>query len=78
MAITGDQVRMGRAAAKLTTRELAARADIDKATIVRVEGGAKGSRRIMRNLQAALEAAGVEFTEPVEGVCGSGVRFNGA
>jgi transcriptional regulator with XRE-family HTH domain len=75
MAITGDQARMARAAVKLTVRELSVRADIDKTTIIRIEGGAQSTARIMRKLQTALEAEGIEFTQPVEGVCGSGVRF---
>jgi transcriptional regulator with XRE-family HTH domain len=39
MSITGDQLRMARAALKLTLRELEVMAEIDKSTIVRIENG---------------------------------------
>lgn len=75
MAITGDQLRMARAALKLTVREMAERTGIDKSTIIRAEAGGKAYYQTVLKLQAALETAGVEFLDPVEGVRGRGVAF---
>ena len=39
MAITGDQLRMARAALRLTSREVAKITGVDKGTIIRAEFG---------------------------------------
>src|ERR1700686_1490953 len=62
--ISGAQIRMARAAAKLGLRALAAEARVSPNTITRVEAdGAEGSSNAstVAALQRALEARGVEF-----------------
>jgi DNA-binding XRE family transcriptional regulator len=60
--ITGDQIRMGRAALHITVRELAKRAKVTAMTVTRLENGHSGGyAETMRKIQNALEAAGVEF-----------------
>ena len=71
--ITGDQIRMARAALKITVRELADMTGVTKNTIVRTEAGGKVFYQTMLRMQAALEAAGVKFVEPAEGEHGPGV-----
>lgn len=58
------QLRMARSALKIGVRDLAEMANVTTATITRYEnerGGLNASTR--DKLQAALEAAGVEFIE---------------
>ncbi len=60
--ITGDHIRMGRAALKITVRELAAMAEVTAMTITRIENGHSGGyAETLRKIEHALEAAGVEF-----------------
>ena len=73
MAITGDQLRMARAALKLSIQEVSRRTGIDKSTIVRAEAGGNTYYQTMIKLQSLLEAEGVEFIDPVEGQRGAGV-----
>jgi transcriptional regulator with XRE-family HTH domain len=73
--ITGDQLRMARAALRLTVKDTAELAGIDKGTIVRIEAGEKAYRLTLLRLQEVLEARGVLFLEQEEGVSGRGVRF---
>jgi len=75
MVITGDQIRMARAALRLTVREVAELTGIDKSTIIRAEAGGKVFYQTMTKLQAALEAEGVEFIEAIEGKRGPGVAL---
>jgi len=75
MAITGDQLRMARAALKLSIQEVSRRTGIDKSTIVRAEAGGNTYYQTMIKLQALLEAEGVEFIDPVEGQRGAGVAL---
>ena len=75
MAITGDQLRMARAALKMTIREVSELTGIDKSTIVRTEAGGKAYYQTISTLQALFEKAGIEFLDPVEGVRGPGVCF---
>jgi transcriptional regulator with XRE-family HTH domain len=56
------QLRMARAAVGWGVRELAERAGITANTVTRIENGADAKQSTMDRLQAALEAAGVEFT----------------
>src|SRR5258706_4770834 len=74
MSISGDQVRMARAALKLTLRELEQMAEIDKSTIVRIENGGNAYALTLKQLRGVLETAGVEFLDPVEGISGAGGR----
>ena len=75
MAITGDQLRMARAALKMTIREVSELTGIDKSTIVRTEAGGKAYYQTISTLQALFEKAGIEFLDPIEGVRGEGVAF---
>jgi len=61
--ITGDQIRMARAALRLGVRELGKLAKVSPMTISRLENGQSGglAETIMK-IQRALETAGVEFT----------------
>jgi transcriptional regulator with XRE-family HTH domain len=56
------QCRMARAALQLGVRELAAKAKVSPATIVRFEASEELRERTVDAIRAALEAAGVEFT----------------
>jgi len=56
------QCRMGRAALELGIRDLAQAAGISPETIVRFEHGERLRPRTVEAIRAALEAAGVEFT----------------
>ena len=57
------QCRMARAALKLGVRELAEMAKVSPATVVRFEASGAGVLdRTVDAIRAALEAAGVEFT----------------
>ncbi|MEO0682487.1 MAG: helix-turn-helix transcriptional regulator [Pseudomonadota bacterium] len=67
------QLRMARAALKLSVRELAAICDVSHNTISRIENGADARISTMNALQAALEAAGAVFIPENGG--GAGVRL---
>lgn len=56
------QCRMARAALQLGVRELAVKAKVSPATIVRFEASGELRERTIDAIRAALEAAGVEFT----------------
>ncbi len=72
--ITGDQIRMARAALKLGVRDLAQLAEVAPMTISRLENGHSGGLAdTLRKVQTALENAGVIFV-PENGE-GAGVRF---
>ncbi len=73
---TPDQIRAARAMLRWSARELAARSSVHLTTIQRMEGRRgvlRGHIATLQKVQAALEAAGVEFTEPKRG--GPGVRL---
>jgi transcriptional regulator with XRE-family HTH domain len=57
------QCRMARAALQLGVRELAKMAKVSPATIVRFEASGELKERTVDAIRAALEAAGVEFTD---------------
>jgi transcriptional regulator with XRE-family HTH domain len=73
MAITGDQIRMARAALKLGVRDLAKLAEVSPNTVTRLEAGYPANSATLRVIQSALEAAGVEFIPENGG--GAGVRL---
>jgi transcriptional regulator with XRE-family HTH domain len=56
------QCRMARAALQLGVRELAVKAKVSPATIVRFEASGELRERTVDAIRAALEGAGVEFT----------------
>jgi transcriptional regulator with XRE-family HTH domain len=56
------QLRMARAAVGWGVRELAKKAGVTANTVTRIENGADAKQSTMDQLQHALEAAGVEFT----------------
>ncbi len=60
--LDATQCRMARAALQLGVRELSAKAEVSPTTITRFERGEVLHRRTVQAIQAALEAAGVEFT----------------
>jgi len=73
MVTTPDQIRAARALLRWSARELAARAAVHLTTIQRMEnrrGVLRGRIATLQKVQAALEAAGVEFTEPRRGAPG--------
>ncbi len=77
MSISMQQIRAARALLGWSQAELAASAQIGRATIAAFESGATASMqpRLMRDVVDALKRAGIEFLDPVEGVGGEGVRF---
>jgi transcriptional regulator with XRE-family HTH domain len=64
---------MARAALGLGVRELAAAAGVSPDTIARIERGDEVRPRRLGRVQAALEAAGIEFIS--ENGSGAGVRL---
>lgn len=71
--ITHTQCKMARAAAGLSVRELADAAGVGLNTVSRFENGKDTLSSTVQKLQAALEAAGVEFIPENGG--GAGVRL---
>lgn len=72
--LSGDQLRMARAALRLTVKDVAEMAGIDKGTIVRIEAGERAYRLTLEKLRTVLEAQGLEFLDAGE-AAGDGVRF---
>ena len=60
--ITGSQARMARAGLRMGVREVAAAAKVSPATLSRVEADQPANASTLAAIRAALEAAGVEFT----------------
>lgn len=62
--VTCAQIRAARSLLGLSQPEVAAAAGVSSMTVKRAEGSGKpaASAEAMRSVQAALEAAGVEFT----------------
>jgi DNA-binding XRE family transcriptional regulator len=69
--ITIDQIRAGRAMARLTQAQLAAQAGISTTAMNNIEHGADAKGSTLRAIQLALEKAGIEFDTD-----GQGVRLN--
>jgi transcriptional regulator with XRE-family HTH domain len=57
-----NQARMGRAALKLSVRDVAALAKVSPNTVTRVEAGLPANNSTIMAIRIALESAGVEFT----------------
>ncbi|MEN5230197.1 helix-turn-helix domain-containing protein [Brevundimonas naejangsanensis] len=72
-----SQMRMARAALKISVRDLAKLSGVADSTILRFESG-KGAilTTNMKRLEEALEAAGVVFL-PADSTGGPGVRLRG-
>jgi transcriptional regulator with XRE-family HTH domain len=66
---------MARAVLRITIRELAERAGLDKGTIIRIESGAGAHALTLKQLRSVLEAAGIEFIDEIAGVSGPGIRL---
>lgn len=71
--ISGDQIRAGRALARLSARELAKRAVVDITTVQRLEADksdkvASAKYETVYKIKAALEGAGVVFLDDGYGV----------
>ncbi|TIP22712.1 MAG: helix-turn-helix transcriptional regulator [Mesorhizobium sp.] len=76
MGISSAQCRAGRALIGWSQDQLATASKVAKATIANFEAGKRASYdRTLLDLQAALEAAGVEFIP--ENGAGAGVRLKG-
>lgn len=73
MPITGDQIRMARAALKWGVRDLAAKAQVSPNTVTRIESGQDANASTLAAIQGAIEKAGVVFIEEDGG--GAGVRL---
>lgn len=72
--ITGDQIRMARAALKIGVRELAELANVAPMTVSRLENGQSGGQsETLSRIKAAFEQAGVIFVP--ENGAGPGVRL---
>jgi DNA-binding XRE family transcriptional regulator len=68
--ITIVQIRAGRAMARLTQAQLAARAGISTTAMNNIEHGTDAKGSTLRAIQAALEESGIEFDPE-----GGGVRW---
>jgi transcriptional regulator with XRE-family HTH domain len=69
------QIKMARAALGWGVRELAEKSGVTANTVSRIENGADAKLSTMNALQAAFEAAGIEFIPENGG--GPGVRLKG-
>lgn len=72
--ITRSQVRMARAALGWGVRDLGDRAGIAPNTVSRFENGLGTNVATLKQIQAALEEAGVIFI-PADGSAGPGIRL---
>ena len=72
--IDSVQLRMARAALRMSTRELAQLAGVDKNTISRCEGGSRVMSDTMEKLEHALARLGIVFIGKDE-IFGPGVRM---
>ncbi|MFC3205169.1 helix-turn-helix domain-containing protein [Aquamicrobium soli] len=70
------QIKMARAALGWGVRELAEKSGVTANTVSRIENGADAKLSTMNALQAAFEAAGIEFIPENGG--GPGVRLKSA
>ena len=66
--ITIDQIRAGRAMARLTQAQLAAQAGISTTAMNNIEHGTDAKGSTLRAIQAALEKVGIEFDADGRGV----------
>ena len=75
--VTRSQVRMARAALGWGVRDLGKRAGIAANTVSRFENGMGTNLTTLRQIQTALEKAGVIFI-PADSVAGPGIRLRKA
>jgi transcriptional regulator with XRE-family HTH domain len=73
MSLRGAQVRMARAALRMSVRDLAKLAEVSPTTVTRVEADQPSNATTLRALERALELAGIEFIDENGG--GPGVRL---
>lgn len=75
--VTGDQIRMARAALQWSVRDLAGKANVTPNTVSRIENGSDALGATLQAIRAALEAGGVEFIPAgaYSGAGGAGVRL---
>lgn len=73
VTMNADQLRMARAALRLSVRDLAEMAGVTANTISRIENGSDAKASTISALRAALVAAGVKFIQENGG--GAGVRL---
>ena len=67
--LTAEQMRAARAMLRMEQTELAKRAAVSVETIKRLEGGVgklKAQHETLKNIQIALEFAGIEFLDDME------------
>jgi transcriptional regulator with XRE-family HTH domain len=72
--ITRSQVRMARAALGWGVRDLGKQAAVAPNTVSRFENGLGTNVSTLRQIQSALEKAGIIFI-PADGVAGPGIRL---
>jgi transcriptional regulator with XRE-family HTH domain len=75
--IDAVQLRMARAALRMSTRDLAQLAGVDKNTISRCEGGLRVMSDSMEKLEQALVQLGIVFIGKDE-IFGPGIRMRNA
>lgn len=73
--VTSAQIRGARGLLNWTVRDLAEKSGVHRNTVTRIETEATRAGHAITVIQAALEAAGVEFMEENGG--GPGVRLRG-
>lgn len=80
MKVSGEQIRMARAALGWGVRDLAAKAGTTPNTISRIEGGGDALAGTLDKIETALETAGVTFIPAgdYQGSGGAGVRMKAA
>lgn len=70
--MNGAQLRMARAALKMSVRDLAAAASVSPNTITRIEADLPSNSSTVAAVRSALESSGIEFTNGGQ----PGVRIN--
>ncbi len=73
--MTAEQLRMARALLRISVRELAKLANVDKNTVTGLESGAKGQAATIVRLTEALQSRGVLFIPALEGIHGAAVSM---
>lgn len=73
--MTPEQCRMARALLRLTTRQLAEAADVNKGTIVSIEAGKRGHAGPVQRIRAYFESQGVYFIPALKEMHGPAVAL---
>ncbi len=73
--MTPEQLRMARALLRISAKELARLANVNKGTISGLEAGAKGQAETIARLREVLLARGVLFIPALEGIHGAAVSM---